>query len=136
MVVLILLGFVLFGAILWDTIGMGVVGFPKSDKEILKVLEDIKNNKSEEEILKVLETLKNNKPEEYGDDDFITSKILPMYKSKIVEETMIYTFQKPFISKYIRGFTFGWYVDGMGAVPRWYKSHSEIEKLYNELKNK
>ena len=120
MVVLILLGFVLFGAILWDTIGMGVVGFPKSDKEILKVLEDIKNNK----------------PEEYGDDDFITSKILPMYKSKILDETMIYTFQKPFISKAIRGITFGWYVDGMGAVPRWYKSHSEINKLYNELKNK
>jgi hypothetical protein len=114
----VLLGVLLFVVILWDTIGMGVVGFPKSDKEILKVLEELKTNK----------------PEEYGDDDFITSKIVPMYKSKILEETMIYTFQKPFISKAIRGFTFGWYVDGMGAVPRWYKSHSEIEKLYNELK--
>lgn len=118
MTVLLVLGILLFFVILFDTIGMSVVGFPKSDKEILKVLEELKTNK----------------PEEYEDNDFITSKIVPMYKSKILEETMIYTFQKPFISKAIRGFTFGWYVDGMGAVPRWYKSHSEIEKLYNELK--
>jgi hypothetical protein len=120
MTVLLVLGILLFFVIFFDTIGMSVVGFPKSDKEILKVLEELKTNK----------------PEEYGDDDFITSKIVPMYKSKILDETMIYTFQKPFISKAIRGFTFGWYVDGIGAVPRWYKSHSEIEKLYNEIKNK
>lgn len=47
MVGLLILGFVLFGVIIWDTIGMSVVGFPKSDKEILKVLESLKNNKPE-----------------------------------------------------------------------------------------
>ena len=117
MVVLFVLGFVLFVAILWDTIGMSVVGFPKSDEEILKVLEDIKNNK----------------PEDSLDTEFGRS-IWPMYKTKILDETMIYTFGKPYMSKTIRGVSFKWYVDGLGAVPRWYKSHSEIEKLYNELK--
>jgi hypothetical protein len=118
--VILILGVVLGFVVLYDTIGMSVVGFPKSDKEILKVLEEIKNNK----------------PEEYEDNDFINSKIAPMYKSKIIDETLIYTFQKPYISKAIRGVTFGWYVEGLGSVPRWYKSHSEIDKLYNELKNK
>jgi hypothetical protein len=120
MVVLFVLGFVLFGVILFDLIGMSVVGFPKSDKEILKVLEEIKNNQ----------------PEDNEGNDFIKNKITPMYKSKILEVSLIFTFQKPYISKAIRGVTFGWYVEGLGAVPRWYKSHSEIEKLYNELKNK
>lgn len=119
MIVLLVLGAVLFGAILWDTIGMSVIGFPKSDKEILKVLEEIKNNQ----------------PEDSYDGEFRNS-IWPMYKSKILDETMIYTFGKSYMSKTISGFTFKWYVDGLGAVPRWYKSHSEIEKLYNELKNK
>ena len=119
MVVLVLLGSVLFGAILWDTIGMGIVGFPKSD----------------EKILEVLETLKNNKPEEGFDSEF-TKSIWPMYQSKILDETLIYTFGKPYLSKTIKGVVYKWYVDGYGAVPRWYKSHSEIEKLYNELKDK
>ena len=117
MVVLVVLGFVLFGVILLDLIGMSVVGFPKSD----------------EEILKVLETLKNNKPEEGFDSEF-TKSIWPMYKTKIIDETLIFTFGKPYMSKTIRGISFKWYVDGLGVVPRWYKSHSEIEKLYNELK--
>ena len=120
MTVLLVLGFVLFFVIFFDTIGMSVVGFPKSDNKILEVLE----------------SLKNNEPEDYVDNDFIKNRIAPLYKSKIVEETLIYTFQKPYISKGIRGVMFGWYVEGYGAVPRWYKSHSEIEKLYNELKYK
>jgi hypothetical protein len=117
MVVLFVLGAVLFGVILWDLIGMSVVGFPKSDKEILKVLEDIKNNKPED-----------------GFDSEFSKAISHMYKTKILDETMIYTFNKPYMSKTIRGISYKWYVDGLGAVPRWYKSHSEIEKLYNELK--
>lgn len=118
---LFILLIILVPIIIWDLLAMSVVGFPKSD----------------EEILKVLETLKNNEPESYdGDNDFIKSKIAPLYKSKILDETMIYTFGKPYISNAIKGITFRWYVDGYGAVPRWYKSHSEIEKLYNELKNK
>jgi hypothetical protein len=119
MIVLLVLGAVLFGAILWDTIGMSVVGFPTSDEKILKFLEEIKNNK----------------PDEGLDNEFGRS-IWPMYKTKIIDETLIYTFGKPHMSKAIRGVSFKWYVDGLGVVPRWYKSHSEIEKLYNELKNK
>ncbi len=118
MVGLLILGFVLFGVIIWDTIGMSVVGFPKSDKEILKVLE----------------SLKNNKPEIYYDEELI-DKISPLYKSKIIDETLISTFGKPYMSKALNCGSFKWYIDGYGAVPRWYKSHSEIEKLYNELKN-
>lgn len=118
MIILFVLLILLIPILMWDLIGMSVVGFPKSD----------------EEILKVLETLKNNEPEGY--DDGFRATIAHMYKSKILDETMIYTFGKPYISKAIKGFSFGWYVDGYGAVPRWYKSHSEITKLYNELKSK
>jgi hypothetical protein len=117
-VLLVLLGVLLFAGILLDVIGMGVVGFPTSDEKILKFLEEIKNNK----------------PEEGLDNEFGRS-IWPMYKTKILDETLIYTFGKPYMSKTIRGISYKWYVEGLGAVPRWYKSHSEIEKLYNELKN-
>lgn len=118
--ILVTLGCILLGVVvLWDTIGMSVVGFPKSDKKILEVLEELKNNKPEE-----------------GFDSEFSKAVAPMYQSKILDETMIYTFGKPYLSKTIKGISFKWYVDGYGAVPRWYKSHSEIEKLYNELKNK
>ena len=119
MVVLFVLGFVLFMVIIWDTIGMSVVGFPKSDKEILKVLE----------------SLKNNEPEIYC-DEVLKDKISPLYKSEIISDTLISTFGKPYMSKALNCGSFKWYIGGYGAVPRWYKSHSEIEKLYNELKKK
>ena len=119
MVVLCVLGFVLFGAILWDLCGMGVVGFPTSDDKILKFLEEIKNNKPQDNY-----------------DGYFGKSISDMYKTKIIDKTMIYTFGKPHMSKKLRGVSFKWYVDGLGVVPIWYKSHSEIEKLYNELKNK
>ncbi len=116
--ILVILGCVLLGvAVLWDVIGMSVVGFPKSDDEILKVLERVRNNQ----------------PEEYIDGDLKT-RISPLYKAKILNVTMISTFKQPFMSKTLPGMFFKWYVDGYGVVPRWYKSHSEIEKLYNELK--
>jgi len=118
-VLLVLLGFLLFAGILWDVIGMSVVGFPTSDEKILKFLEEIKNNK----------------PEDEGYDSEFSKAISHMYKTKIIDETLVYTFGKPYISKGIKGISYKWYVDGLGAVPRWYKSHSEIEKLYNELKN-
>lgn len=118
----IIIGLVVLGFILiWDIVVMSVVGFPTSDKKILELLETLKNNQPSEI--------------EYPDESF-RNQIKNMYNTKILDETLIYTFQKPFISKGVKGLTFGWYVDGMGAVPRWYKSHSEISKLYNELKNK
>jgi len=118
MVLLLLLGVLLFVGILWDTIGMSVVGFPTSDEKILKFLEEIKNNN----------------PEDEGYDSEFSKAISHMYKTKILDETLVYTFGKPYMSKTIKGICYKWYVDGLGAVPRWYKSHSEIEKLYNELK--
>jgi len=118
MIVLVVLGFILFVGVLWDIVGMCVVGFPTSDEKILKFLEEIKNNKPED-----------------GFDSEFSKSISHMYKTKILDETLVYTFGKPYMSKGIKGVSYKWYVDGLGAVPRWYKSHSEIEKLYNELKN-
>jgi hypothetical protein len=117
MVLLVLLGFLLFAGILWDVIGMSVVGFPTSDEKILKFLEEIKNNQPED-----------------GFDSEFSKAISHMYKTKILDETLVYTFGKPYMSKTIKGICYKWYVEGLGAVPRWYKSHSEIEKLYNKLK--
>jgi hypothetical protein len=119
MVVLCVLGFVLLGLILWDLCGMFVIVFPTPDDKILKFIEEIKNNKPEDDY-----------------DGYFGKSISDMYKTKIIDETVIYTFKKPHMSKKLRGVSFKWYVDGLGVVPRWYKSHSEIEKLYNELKNK
>jgi hypothetical protein len=28
---------------------------------------------------------------------------------------------------------FGFYINNVGLIPKWYKSHSEIKRLYNEL---
>jgi hypothetical protein len=42
----------------------------------------------------------------------------------------------PFISGSITGLTFKYYVSGYGAVPRWYKSSKEIDKIFNQLENK
>ena len=123
MVVLVILVCTLLGiSVLWDVIGMCVVGFPKSDKEISDLIGKLKNNQPDETV--------------YGNDEWFKNSISPMYQSKILDETMIYTFQKPFISKAIKGVTFGWYIDGVGAVPRWYKSHCEIDNWYKELKNR
>lgn len=42
----------------------------------------------------------------------------------------------PYISGSITGLTFKYYVSGHGVVPRWYKSHKEITKIFNQLENK
>jgi len=41
-----------------------------------------------------------------------------------------------FISDSIKGILLGCYIEGVGMVPRWYKSYSEINKLRDELLNK
>ena len=43
---------------------------------------------------------------------------------------------KGFISYSIKGVLTGCYIEGIGMVPRWYKSYSEINKLRDELLNK
>ena len=42
----------------------------------------------------------------------------------------------PYISRSITGITFRYYINGYGIVPRWYKSHKEITKIFNQLNNK
>jgi uncharacterized membrane protein len=39
----------------------------------------------------------------------------------------------PYISRSITGIFFGYYISGYGIVPRWYKSHKEITKIFNQL---
>ena len=121
-VLFVLLGLLLLMAIIWDVTAICVVGRPKTDKEILEFLEIIKNNKPDEN--------------EYNKDIDLINSVSHMYKSKIIDKNMIFTFQQNFMSKSLPGITFKWYIEDLGVVPRWYKSHSEIEKFYNELKNK
>ena len=127
-VLFVLLGLLLLIAIIWDVTVICVVGRPKTDEEILEFLEIIKNNKPDEN--------------EYNKDIDLINSVSHMYKSKIIDKNMISTFQQNFMSKSyfmsksLPGITFKWYIKDLGIVPRWYKSHSEIEKFYNELKNK
>ncbi len=116
----IIIGLILLGVVLiWEIVSFSTLGSPKSDEEILEFLNTLKNNQPSE----------NEYPDEY-----FRGKIGDLYKSKILDGSMIYTFNKPYISKTIQGLTFGCYINGMGVVPRWYKSHSEIKKLFKELK--
>ena len=114
---IIVLGVIVF-FLMFELPNLMLCGWPKTDGKILELLE----------------TLRNNKP--YTDDKEYYDSIESFYKTKIVDETMIYTFRQPYISKSLSCLLFKWYIDGYGVVPRWYKSHSEINKLYNELKDK
>jgi hypothetical protein len=40
----------------------------------------------------------------------------------------------PYISNSIRSCLIGCYIQGVGAIPRWYKSYGEIKKLYVKLR--
>jgi hypothetical protein len=39
----------------------------------------------------------------------------------------------PYISNSLRTVLMGCYINDVGAIPRWYKSYGEIQKLYVEL---
>ena len=39
----------------------------------------------------------------------------------------------PYISKSLSTCLMGYYISDVGAIPRWYKSYDEIQKLYVEL---
>lgn len=41
----------------------------------------------------------------------------------------------PYISSSLRTCLMGYYIKDVGAIPRWYKSYGEIQKLYVELGN-
>ena len=90
-----------------DIAGVSTCGWPKSDGEYLEIIEKMKT-----ENIQLINDM--------GTRGFITC-LTPGI---------------PFISGSITGLTFGYYVSGYGVVPRWYKSHKEITKIFNQLENK
>jgi hypothetical protein len=47
--------------------------------------------------------------------------------------SMISSSGNPYISKSLSTCLMGYYISDVGTIPRWYKSHGEIQKLYVEL---
>jgi hypothetical protein len=47
--------------------------------------------------------------------------------------SMLCSSGNPYISSSFSTCLIGYYISDVGAIPRWYKSHDEIQKLYNEL---
>ena len=48
-------------------------------------------------------------------------------------DSMISSSGNPYISSSLSTCLMGYYISNVGAVPRWYKSYGEIQKLYVEL---
>lgn len=104
---LVLLVVFLFIVFIFDISGISVCGSPKSDELYLELIRKMKERKIEY----VGET---------GGSGFITTVSTDL----------------PYISRSIKGILFGYYIGGYGIVPRWYKSHKEITKIFNQFDNK
>lgn len=50
--------------------------------------------------------------------------------------SMISSSGNPYISSSLSTCLMGYYISDVGAIPRWYKSYGEIQKLYVELGSK
>ena len=50
--------------------------------------------------------------------------------------SMLCSSNTPFISTTLSTILMGCYINDVGAIPRWYKSYDEIQKLYEELGSK
>lgn len=88
-----------------DISGSMVCGFPKKDSDYLQFIEKLRNDN-------------------------------PYLLDSASSESMISSYNtKGFVSYSIKGVLTGCYIEGIGMVPRWYKSYSEINKLRDELKN-
>jgi hypothetical protein len=48
-------------------------------------------------------------------------------------DCMISSIGNPYISSSLSTCLMGYYISDVGAIPRWYKSYGEIQKLYVEL---
>lgn len=104
--VILLIFVALVALFLSDISGSMVCGFPKKDSYYLEFLEELKKDN-------------------------------PYLLDGVSEDCMISSVNTTgYISYSISGVLCGCYVDGIGMVPRWYKSYSEINKLRNELKDK
>ena len=60
-------------------------------------------------------------------------KSKPHLLNDATSDSMISSSGNPFISNSLRTTLMGCYINDIGAIPRWYKSYGEIQKLYNEL---
>ncbi len=104
---LVLLVVFLIIVFIGDIAGTSVCGLPKSDEVYLEILEKMKTRKIE----------------------FVGSPGSKGFITTVSDDL-------PYISRSITGILFGYYINGYGIVPRWYKSHKEITKIFNQLDNK
>jgi hypothetical protein len=72
----------------------------------------------DEDVLKFVEKVREGKP-------YLLSGTKP--------DSMISSSGNPYISNGLTTFLMGCYISDVGAIPRWYKSYDEIQKLYVEL---
>ena len=60
----------------------------------------------------------------------------PSLLSGVKPDSMLYSTGNPYISNSLKTCLMGCYISDVGAIPRWYKSYDEIQKLYVELGTK
>jgi hypothetical protein len=104
MVVLVVLLIVgLIGFVAFESININVCGFPPKDEDVLEFIEKVR--KSNPYLL----------------------------DGGAKPDSIISSSGNPFISNSLRTVLMGCYINDVGAIPRWYKSYGEIQKLYAEL---
>lgn len=75
----------------------------------------------DKDVLEFLEKLRN-------DDPYLLDGAKP--------NSMLCSSGNPYISTTLSTILMGCYINDVGAIPRWYKSYDEIQKLYEELGSK
>jgi hypothetical protein len=72
----------------------------------------------DEDVLEFIEKLRNSEP-------YLLDGAKP--------GSMLSSSGNPYISSSLSTILMGYYIKDVGAIPRWYKSYGEIQKLYAEL---
>jgi hypothetical protein len=106
-VLIIVLAIIL--AIVWTIYEISLIvenGSPATDKDVMEMLATYKDQYT---------ALKENWDSVQYIESIRSYKAKPIYKTKF-------------------GIIFPYYINGVGVVPVWYKSASEIDSLFNELK--
>ncbi len=75
----------------------------------------------DEDVLEFLEKVRNGNP-------YLLDGAKP--------NSMLCSSGNPYISTTLSTVLMGCYINDVGAIPRWYKSYDEIQKLYEELGSK
>lgn len=60
----------------------------------------------------------------------------PYLMDGVKPDSMVSSSGNPYISNSLKTVLMGYYISDVGTIPRWYKSHGEIQKLYVELGSK